>query len=93
MKAVPRRLCLMEFAAGRPIALRSSVLEFQAAAACAGGGVVMLPDFAVERMEGLHRIDSGAPLRREIWRVVHSDIKDVPAVRAVVETLKQAFRR
>jgi DNA-binding transcriptional LysR family regulator len=93
MKAAPQHIRMMEFAAGRPIALRSSVLEFQAAAACAGGGVVMLPDFAVERMEGLHRIDSGAPLTREIWLVVHSEIKDVPAVRAVVETLKQAFRR
>lgn len=93
MKAAPQQTRLMEFAAGRPIALRSSVLEFQTAAARAGGGVVMLPDFAVERMEGLQRIDSGAPLTREIWLVVHSEIKDVPAVRAVVETLKQAFRR
>lgn len=93
MKAAPQHTRLMEFAAGRPIALRSSMMEFQAAAALTGGGVVILPDFAVEGMEGLQRIDSGPPLTREIWLVVHSEIKDVPAVRAVVEALKQAFRR
>lgn len=93
MKAAPQHTRLIEFAAGRPIALRSSMMEFQAAAALTGGGVVMLPDFAVEGMEGLQRIESGSPLTREIWLVVHSKIKDVPAVRAVVEALKQAFRR
>jgi len=53
----------------------------------------MLPYCAVEGMEGLRRSESGSPRSWEIWRVVHSEIKDVPAVRAVVEALKQAFRR
>ncbi|MBP2445177.1 LysR family transcriptional regulator [Rhizobium leguminosarum] len=41
MNASPQQVRLIELAAGRPIAVRSSVLEFQAAAARLGGGVVM----------------------------------------------------
>ncbi|MBB3392856.1 DNA-binding transcriptional LysR family regulator [Rhizobium sp. BK275] len=89
MNASPQQLRLFERAAGRPIAIRSSVLEFQAAAARLGGGVVMLPDFAVP--DGLQRIEDEDPLTREVWLVVHAEIKDVPAVRVVMEALKGAF--
>lgn len=89
MNASPQQLRLFELAAGRPIAIRSSVLEFQAAAARLGGGVVLLPDFAVA--DGLERIEDEDPLTREVWLVVHAEIRDVPAVRVVMEALKGAF--
>ncbi|ASS53917.1 LysR family transcriptional regulator [Rhizobium leguminosarum bv. viciae] len=91
MNASPQQLRLIELAAGRPIAVRSSVLEFQAATASLGAGVVMLPDFAVLESAGLQRIETERPLTREVWLVVHSDIKDVPSVRVVVEALKNAL--
>lgn len=91
MNASPQQLRLLELAAGRPIAIRSTVLEFQAAAARLGGGVVLLPDFAVSDADDLQRIEDEAPLTREVWLVVHAEIKDVPAVRVVMEALKSAF--
>lgn len=91
MNASPQQLRLTELAAGRPIAIRSSVLEFQAAAARLGGGVVLLPDFAVTDADGLRRIGDENALTREIWLVVHAEIRDVPAVRVVMEALKSAF--
>ncbi|WP_428413226.1 LysR family transcriptional regulator [Pararhizobium sp.] len=91
MNASPQQLCLMEFAAGRPISVRSSVLEFQAMAARHHGGIVMLPDFAVSETDCLQRVGGHSPLKREVWLVVHSQIKDVPSVRAVMDVLKSAF--
>lgn len=91
MSASPQQLRLAELAAGRPIAVKSSVLEFQAAAAVLDGGVVMLPDFAVPENGDLQRIAGEQALAREMWLAVHSEIKDVPSIRAVMEALKSAF--
>jgi DNA-binding transcriptional LysR family regulator len=91
MNASPQQVRLLELAAGRPIAMRSSVLEFQAAAARSGGGVVMLPDFAVSELGELQRFDGDRALTREVWLVVHADIKDVPSVRVVLDALKSTF--
>ncbi|TAW28789.1 LysR family transcriptional regulator [Rhizobium leguminosarum] len=91
MNASPQQLRLIELAAGRSIAVRSSVLEFQAATASLGAGVVMLPDFAAPESSGLQRIEIEQVLTREVWLVVHSDIKDVPSVRVVVDALKNAL--
>jgi len=33
------------------------------------------------------------PVTRDIWLVVHSDIRDVPIVRAVMEAIKEGARR
>ncbi|MDR9761098.1 LysR family transcriptional regulator [Rhizobium redzepovicii] len=91
MNSSPQQLRLKEVAAGRQIALRSSVLEFQVAAARLDGGVVMLPDFAVSG--DLQRIEGGHGLVRELWLVVHSEIKDVPSIRVVLDALKRAFKK
>ncbi|ARQ09248.1 LysR family transcriptional regulator protein [Rhizobium etli] len=91
MNASPQQLRLVELAAGRPIAVRSSVLEFQAAIASLGAGVVMLPDFVVAESSGLQRIETEHPLTREVWLVVHSDIKDVPSIRVVIDALKKVL--
>lgn len=91
MSASPQQMRLLEQAAGRPIAIRSSVLEFQAAAARLDGGVVMLPEFAVMERDCLQRIDDQIPLTREVWLVVHADIKNVPSIRVVMDALKKAF--
>jgi len=92
MSASPQQLRLIELADGRPIALRSSVLEFQVAAASCDGGVVMLPDFAVPQTGDLERVGEDHALVREIWLVVHAEIKDVPSIRAVTDAFRDAFR-
>ncbi|MGM4914945.1 LysR family transcriptional regulator [Rhizobium sp. 768_B6_N1_8] len=91
MNASPQQQRLIEIAAGRPIALRSTVLEFQAQAARLGGGVAMLPEFAVTGLDTLQPVAHDVPLVREVWLVVHAGIRGVPAVRAVMEALKDAF--
>lgn len=93
MKSSPQQVRLQEVAGDRPVAIKSSVLEYQAAAARAGGGVVMLPDFAQETLAGLQRIDDKPLLSREVWLVVHSEVTTVPAIRAVADALKLAFSR
>jgi len=93
MNASPQQMRLIELADGRPIALRSSVLEFQVAAASLESGVVMLPDFAATGPGDLERVREDHALVREIWLVVHTGIKDVPSVRAVTDAFKSAFRQ
>lgn len=91
MSSAPQQIRLVELAAGRRIAIRSSVLEFQAAAACQGGGVVMLPDFAVHASSGLTRVSDTPALTRDIWLVAHREVREVPAIRATVEAIKNAL--
>lgn len=93
MNASPQHIMLVELAAGRPIAVRSSVLEFQAEAARLGGGIVILLDFAARKSDGRQRIESQQPLAREMWFVAHTEIKDVPSIRVVMDAVKAAFAK
>lgn len=91
MTGAPQQMRLVELAAGRRIAIRSSVLEFQMAAARQGGGVVMLPDFALGPSDDIVRLGDEHALVREVWLVVHTEVKDVPVIRATVDGIKNAF--
>lgn len=88
MDAAPQQARLLALLAGRAIGLRASTLEMQLAFVLAGGGVGMLPDFMAVGQDGLIEADpSGPPVVRDIWLIVHSDVKDVPAIRAVIDRL------
>lgn len=90
METSPQHRRLLEIARGRRIGLQASTLEFQMAAARAGGGIAILPDFLVGAADGLvQAIEEKTPVTRDIWLVVHSDIRDVPIIRAVMEALKK----
>lgn len=91
MNGSPQQMRLVELAAGRPVALRSSVLEFQVAAARLHGGVVMLPDFAVTGINDLKPVENHPSMTREVWLVVHSQMKVMPSVRAVMDALRSEF--
>ena len=92
MDGAPQMKRLKAFAAGRPIRLFANSAELQMAAALAGGGVAILPDFMAEAEPRLVTIDEGRePLKREVWLAVHTDLHGAPAVRAVVEALKAAM--
>jgi DNA-binding transcriptional LysR family regulator len=89
--ALPQQKWLLAHAAGRPIALRTNDLESQLAAACAGAGVAVLPSFLVRRHPELERVALRArPVTREVWLVVHDDLRAVASVRAVMELLIEA---
>jgi DNA-binding transcriptional LysR family regulator len=85
-----RRLC--EFAGDRPVVFTGSTSEIQQAAAREGLGIAILPDFLAENDPGLVAIaEDRPPLAREVWLVVHRDLKEAPAVRAVMTCLKDAL--
>ncbi|PAQ08331.1 LysR family transcriptional regulator [Mesorhizobium temperatum] len=87
MASSPQERVLAQIAENRPVAIRASALEFQLAAVKAGGGVALLPDFLAAN-QNLTRLPlPGGPLTRELWLVVHTDIKDVPLIRAVMDGL------
>lgn len=91
MDGSPQQMRLVELAAGRPIALRSSVLEFQVATARLHGGVVMLPDFAAAGIGDLLPVEDAPSITREVWLVVHSEVKEMPPVRTVMDAVRSEF--
>ncbi|NPU66606.1 LysR family transcriptional regulator [Bradyrhizobium sp. 83012] len=85
MDTAPQQQWLKMIAGPRPIVFQSSDLESQAAAARSGLGLAALPDFLGQSDPGLVRLDSGGGnISREIWLVVHRDLRRTPLVRAVM---------
>jgi DNA-binding transcriptional LysR family regulator len=92
MDEAPQQRWLMEFAGAREIVLRSNDLENQAAAARAGVGLAVLPRFLGDRDPLLERYDTGRkPVGREVWLLVHPDLRRAPAVRAVASFLESCL--
>jgi DNA-binding transcriptional LysR family regulator len=89
MDAAPQQAHLLALLGGRMIALRASTPEMQLAFILAGGGVGMLPDYmAAGQAELVEALPDEPPVVRGIWLVVHSDMKDAPAIRAVMAGLQ-----
>jgi DNA-binding transcriptional LysR family regulator len=94
MKEAPQQQWLEAVANGREIVLRSSDLENQAAAARAGLGLAALPHFLADGDAGLERCKlQGKEVGRDVWLVVHRDLRRAPAVRAVMAFLVDCLRR
>jgi DNA-binding transcriptional LysR family regulator len=86
--ALPQQKWLIAHAANRPIVLRTNDLESQIAAVRAGVGVAALPNFLARRYAELARVALRArPVTREVWLVVHDDLRAAPSVRAVIDFL------
>ncbi len=93
MNETPQQQWLKEIAGSRDIVLRTNDLENQAAAARAGVGLAALPRFLGDQDSRLARHDSGGrPAGREVWLVVHRDLRRAPAVRAVASFLEDCLR-
>jgi DNA-binding transcriptional LysR family regulator len=89
--ALPQQRWLLAHAGRRPIALRTNDLESQIAAVRAGVGVAALPSFLAARHPELVRITArGRPVAREVWLVVHEDLRGAPSIRAVMDFLVEA---
>jgi DNA-binding transcriptional LysR family regulator len=84
--ATPQQEWLRKTAGHRPIACKISDITSHYAAACNGAGVAGLPSFLPRAGDGLVRLDTEAEsFSREIWLVVHRDLKSAPAIRAVMD--------
>lgn len=93
MDAAPQQRLLRERAGAGGYAIRASTLDMQAALARLGCGVAMLPDFLAASDAGLSAAEpDGEPFYREVWMTVHSDIKDVPSIRVVLDALSDLSR-
>lgn len=88
MDAAPQQRWLKARAGATGYALRASSLDMQAAFARLGCGLAMLPDFFAAGDPALQAAEPDVePFYREVWMTVHSDIKDVPSIRVVLDAL------
>ncbi|MCW2242708.1 LysR family transcriptional regulator [Azospirillum canadense] len=85
---VPQQRWLRGVAAGRPFVFRANDLGSLASAARAGLGVAALPHFLGIPDPGLVRLPSDpAPEGRELWLLVHGDLRRAARVRATMDFL------
>lgn len=88
MDDTPQQLWLKSIAGTREIVLRTSDLENQAAAARTGLGLAALPHFLGDGDPQLARYETGLKeVGREVWLVVHRDLRRAPPVRVVMAFL------
>jgi DNA-binding transcriptional LysR family regulator len=89
----PQQRQLFEFAAGRPLVLRSNSADVQRGGVRAGVGVALLADLPGHLEDpAMVRLPGGCEVvERELWLVVHRDLRRAPAVRAVAEFLVEAL--
>jgi DNA-binding transcriptional LysR family regulator len=91
MDDAPQQLWLKSIAGKREIVLRTSDLENQAAAARAGVGLAALPHFLGDGDPGLARCDAKGEVTRDVWLVVHRDLRRAPAIRTVMQFLARCL--
>lgn len=77
-----------------PIALTAGDAETILAAVRMGLGRSLLPCVLAGREPGLRRLGNGAPvLSRELWLLVHADLRRLGRIAAVIEWIEKALRR
>ncbi|HXP96020.1 MAG TPA: LysR substrate-binding domain-containing protein, partial [Telmatospirillum sp.] len=85
---LPQQRWLEDAMSGRPVIFRANDVASLAAAARAGMGVALLPHFLGDGDKALSRLpDTGAMPCRDIWMVVHDDLRRAPRIRAVMDML------
>jgi DNA-binding transcriptional LysR family regulator len=83
---MPQQSWLLGFAGDRPVACELNHISEHLIAVRAGVGVAGLPCFIGDRDRDLVRIHDDVPsFARDIWLVVHRDLRKTPAVRAVMD--------
>jgi DNA-binding transcriptional LysR family regulator len=93
MDDTPQQKWLQTIAVDNEIVLHTNDLENQAAAARTGLGVAVLPHFLGDFDPRLERYETtpAAP-SRDVWLVVHRDLRHAPLVRAVMEFLADCIK-
>jgi DNA-binding transcriptional LysR family regulator len=83
---MPQQRWLLGIAGARPVACELNHISEHLIAVRAGVGVAGLPCFIGDRDHDLVRIGEDVPLfARDIWLLVHRDLRRTPAVRAVMD--------
>jgi DNA-binding transcriptional LysR family regulator len=75
------------------LAFRSNSIVFQQNAIVAGTGLGLLHSFAAQRTPELVELLAGEfEVRRTYWTLVHSDLRRIPRIRAVIRFLQRVAR-
>ena len=84
---------LEKIASGRDFSFFANSVEIQQSAARSGAGIAALPDFVAQNDPMLTSVlpSKDPVLSRDIWLIVHSDIKNAKPIRAVIQQLQDAF--
>lgn len=89
MATSPQETALAPLNGGSSGSLQSDHVEIQASLVAAGAGVAILPDFVTVGRSDLVKVRADGPvLTREVWLVVHTDMKNAAPIRAVMEALR-----
>lgn len=89
---MPQQQWLLEMAGNRPIACELSDISSHLAAACTGAGVAGLPCFVGDAASQLQRIEpQERAFSRDVWLVVHRDLRRNKAVRAAMDYLAESM--
>jgi DNA-binding transcriptional LysR family regulator len=90
----PQEIWLGTIIGGRDVVLRTNDLETQVAAARSGLGIAALPHYLGDGDPRLQRyVVTQKPVSRDVWLVVHRDLRQVLAVRAVMDFLAGCMRQ
>jgi DNA-binding transcriptional LysR family regulator len=93
MAESPQEVWLRAIISEREVVLRTNDLETQIAAARSGLGIAALPHYLGDGDPRLQRHDvPERPVSRDVWLLVHRDLRQVPAVRAVMEFLVSCLK-
>jgi DNA-binding transcriptional LysR family regulator len=89
----PQQRWLTSVARGRPLVFRTNALASLHSAAAAGMGLAVLPRFLGDPDPGLERLPvDAAAAARELWLVVHPDLRRSPRVRLVFYFVAELIR-
>ena len=93
MAESPQEIWLRTIIGERDVVLRTNDLDTQAAAARCGLGVAALPHYLGDGDPRLQRfVVRQKPVSRDVWLAVHRDLRQVAAVRAVMEFLGSCLK-
>ncbi|WP_269792827.1 LysR family transcriptional regulator [Stenotrophomonas sp. Iso1] len=83
---MPQQHWLLQIAAGRAVGCELSDISGHLSAAQGGAGVAALPCFLGDHTAGLVRLEhEGQAFSRDIWLVVHRDLRRAAPIRAVMD--------
>lgn len=84
---------LRRAAGNRPMAFRSNYRMAQVAAVRAGLGIGVLPHYAASGLTLAKDVAEPEKMTRELWLLVHRDLKDAPRFRAVIDFVVERLAR
>jgi DNA-binding transcriptional LysR family regulator len=91
LRHTPHAAWLEDFAGQRRVAMRSNDLSALAQAAREGHGIALLPTYVARHTPGLARLPVECEVSRDLWLVMHEDVRRSPRVRATADALIAVF--